>query len=126
MEADKKDPLSLTTMCFRQSNLPDTPCIMQQMKKKSTTTADDPKFLLEELGNYPRTLTAPGIKPIKKNELWQKYLKLVPEQYHHLDIYKPPTEEEKEELKQSKKRKSQINQEEKESRKRRQEALLNV
>lgn len=47
----------------------------------------------------PQQINPPGIRPIKKREMWKKFCPVVPEVYHSLDIYQRPIPEELEGLK---------------------------
>lgn len=42
----------------------------------------------------PKIMKGPGIRPIKKNELFKKFRPYVPSEYHSLDLYQPPSEDE--------------------------------
>ena len=90
-EVDSEAP---TTMSFRRSNAESAESMKQDMKKRCTDVEEAnarPQLLAI---NYPSHLGAPGIRPIKKKELSQKYRSLVPVEYRALDLYEDPTEEE--------------------------------
>lgn len=55
----------------------------------------------------------PGIRAIKKREMWKKFRPVVPERYHTLDIYGRPSEEELNELKKQRAKKAQEKKKEK-------------
>lgn len=87
-------PCSL--LSTRRSMADDAEEITQQFYKElEDITQWNRKELLE--GNavqLPAVLERPGIRPIKKNELFKKFRPYVPPEYHHLEMYQPPSKEE--------------------------------
>lgn len=80
-----------STVHFRRSDAVREPEYIQDLLIPGVK---DRKLQLRQAWDFPVRLTPPGIRVIKRNELAEKFLKFVPQQYHHLDIYQKPTKEE--------------------------------
>lgn len=117
--SDRPDPRTL--MWFRISARQGVETETQQFKPRNAMSQDERDDLLCQAYDYPVRLNAPGIRSIKKNELWKKFKKLVPVQFHDCDIYQKPTDDELAELQQQKAQKLAARVVEKEARKRRQQ-----
>lgn len=108
-------PNSRTLMTLLRSAQPGSMKMTQQFRSRRRGIEHDNnreaaiELLLE---GVPR-LDPPGIRAIKKNELWAKYRKLVPSKYHNLDIYQPPSSAEAAMLKQQQQLKDKAKREDK-------------
>lgn len=120
----RKDPR--TIMTYRRSAREGVESAWQQYKKRNSIPQVDRDSVLGDIVDYPITLKPPGIRSIKKNELFTKYRKMVPEQYRNSDIYLPPSQEESNELKKQKAAKDAAKAVEKAARKRRYEEATAV
>lgn len=85
----------MTRMQLRRSASKDATTATQQCIKPIDNRAN----ILSEWYTFLEKIEPPGIRAIKKREMWQKFRPVVPEQYHGLDIYQRPTDEELEDLK---------------------------
>lgn len=98
----KENPRTLMT--FLRSALPGAARMTQQFRsrRRGIENDDNRQAAIEVLLDYPTKIEAPGLRAIKKNELYSKYRKLIPSKYHHLDIYQPPSKSEATMLKEQK------------------------
>lgn len=87
-----------TVMTFRQSNRIDAEIATQQFKRRDTAVQADRDLVLKTAYDFPKKITPLGIRSIKKNELWKKFKKFVPAEYHNSDIYQEPSNQEKTDL----------------------------
>lgn len=121
VDADANQPDARTFMTFKRNALENSKSQTQQFKPCNSIPQSDRDSVLMSTMDYPKQLAAPGIRAIKKNELWKKFKKLVPPEYHDSDIYQQPTDAEAAHLKQKQTEKEQSRAVEKAARKRRYE-----
>ena len=101
LDTTKQNNPQPTIMLFRQSDVPESDSTTQDLRSFKTIQDKEERYAeVKDISMYPKALNKPGIKPIKRNELWKKFRPVVPEQYHNSDIYQPPSSTELEQLRQ--------------------------
>lgn len=103
----ENEPLSRSKLKFFRSAAEGSTRMTQQMRPNTKNIIDDRDYLLMHFAVVPKAINQPGIRPIKKREMWKKFRPVVPEKYHSLDIYECPTLAELEELKKERAKKAQ-------------------